>query len=150
MAGIHASACQGIYAASKFAVEAWSESMAQEVGLFGIRVLVVEPGAFRTNFLDDTALQAIQISAAYRGGPTDQTMQTILNRNGKQANDTARGCERIVANVERGLDKEKLGKVQHLRLPLGEDAVDRISMKMAILNENWTNTREEALGLEVG
>ena len=41
----------GMYAASKFALEGLSEGLAREVGEFGIAVLIVEPGAFRTNFL---------------------------------------------------------------------------------------------------
>lgn len=123
--------------------------MSQEVASFGIRVLVVEPGAFRTNFLGDTAVQPIEVSEAYKSGPASQAVQRFISMDGKQANDTVKGCERIVANVDRGLDKEKLSKIQYLRLPLGRDAIDRIDMKMANLTENWASTREEALGLEV-
>ncbi|WP_175889414.1 oxidoreductase [Burkholderia cepacia] len=46
-----------MYSASKFAIEGFSESLAQEVAPFGIKVTVVEPGAFRTNFLDSEALR---------------------------------------------------------------------------------------------
>ena len=43
----------GAYAASKFAVEGWIESLTPEVAPFGIRTLLVEPGFFRTELLTD-------------------------------------------------------------------------------------------------
>jgi NAD(P)-dependent dehydrogenase (short-subunit alcohol dehydrogenase family) len=46
-----------MYSASKFAIEGFSESLAQEIADFGIRLTIVEPGAFRTDFLDSRALQ---------------------------------------------------------------------------------------------
>lgn len=46
-----------IYCASKFAVEGFSESLAPEVASFGIRVTIVEPGFFRTDFLDKKSIQ---------------------------------------------------------------------------------------------
>lgn len=46
-----------IYCASKFAVEGFSESVAQEVRPFGIHLTIVEPGFFRTDFLDASSLR---------------------------------------------------------------------------------------------
>src|SRR5262249_6102609 len=46
----------GVYGATKFAVEAISEALSAEVAPLGIKVTVVEPGFFRTDFLDDTSL----------------------------------------------------------------------------------------------
>ncbi|WP_448651400.1 SDR family NAD(P)-dependent oxidoreductase [Pseudomonas fluorescens] len=46
-----------MYSASKFAIEGFSESLAQEIAGFGIRLTVVEPGAFRTDFLDPRVLK---------------------------------------------------------------------------------------------
>lgn len=46
-----------IYCAAKFAVEGFSESLALEVARFGIDVMIVEPGFFRTNFLDNSSVR---------------------------------------------------------------------------------------------
>ena len=51
IAGLAPSAGSGIYAAAKFALEGASESLAQEIALLGIKLTLVEPGAFRTDFL---------------------------------------------------------------------------------------------------
>jgi NAD(P)-dependent dehydrogenase (short-subunit alcohol dehydrogenase family) len=46
-----------MYSASKFAIEGFSEALAQEIAGFGIKLTIVEPGAFRTDFLDDRSLK---------------------------------------------------------------------------------------------
>jgi len=46
----------GVYCATKFAVEALTESLAVELAPLGIHATVVEPGYFRTDFLDDSSL----------------------------------------------------------------------------------------------
>ncbi|WP_246793393.1 SDR family NAD(P)-dependent oxidoreductase [Burkholderia perseverans] len=45
-----------IYCATKFALEGWSESLGQEVARFGIRTTLIEPGRFRTDFLDASSV----------------------------------------------------------------------------------------------
>lgn len=52
MGGVLGMGGAALYCASKFAVEGFSESLAQEVAQFGIKVTLVEPGVFRTDFLD--------------------------------------------------------------------------------------------------
>ena len=54
--GFIGSAGWGVYCATKFAVEGFSEALAREVGPLGIDVVIVEPGYFRTDFLDASSL----------------------------------------------------------------------------------------------
>ena len=104
------------YCATKFAIEGWSEALAGEVGPLGIRVLVVEPGAFRTSF-SGTALGQSDRIADYDAtvGPTRDMITGI---NGSQPGDPARAASAILA----ALDADRAP----LRLPLGDDAVDGI------------------------
>jgi len=57
IAGVSGMAGASVYCASKFAVSGFSEALAQEVSSFGIKVTVVQPGAFKTDFLDPTSAQ---------------------------------------------------------------------------------------------
>ena len=57
LGGIVGSQSGSLYCGAKFAVEGFSEALADEVARFGIRVSIVEPGFFRTDFLDETSAQ---------------------------------------------------------------------------------------------
>lgn len=75
VAGVLGFKAASVYCASKFAIEGFSESLAQEVAAFGIHVTLVEPGFFRTDFLEDTSVHYGQRAVAdyTRDGPTRAT-----------------------------------------------------------------------------
>lgn len=104
------------YCATKWALEAISETLADEVRPFGIRVLVVEPGQFRTNFAGQ-ALRESQELTAYRDilRPYREGMRSGY---GNEPGDPVKAAEAIVAAVG---DPDA-----PLRLALGDDAVDSI------------------------
>jgi len=96
--GVVGFAGSGYYAATKFAVEGLSESLAQEVEPLGIRVLIVEPGPFRTNF-GRSVKQSPNIIADYEKTAGQHRRETI-EHSGKQPGDPARAAEAIIKAVQ--------------------------------------------------
>ncbi|MFJ5214252.1 oxidoreductase [Streptomyces sp. NPDC088354] len=122
----------GVYASTKFAVEGLSEALAGEVGPLGIQVTIVEPGRFRTDFLDSSSLHTeanlIEDYAPTAGGTRD----TAPEHNHAQPGDPVKAA-RVIVGLG-GSDKAPL------RLQLGPDSVERIEAKlhsMADELERW-------------
>lgn len=109
------------YSATKFALEGWSEGLALEVAPFGIHVLIVEPGAFRTSFNEPGILLFTESSEAYKEtvGPI---RSALTDANGVQPGDPVKAAAAIVSAV----NAEK----PPLRLPLGNDAADTITASL--------------------
>jgi NAD(P)-dependent dehydrogenase (short-subunit alcohol dehydrogenase family) len=104
------------YSASKFAVEGFSEALAQEVAPFGIKVLIVEPGAFRTGFASD-ALKHMPRMSEYDtivGGTRD----FAKGMDGSQKGDPAKAASAI--------DKAIRDPETPVRLQLGSDSVNAV------------------------
>jgi NAD(P)-dependent dehydrogenase (short-subunit alcohol dehydrogenase family) len=111
----------GAYCAAKFALEAISESLAAEVAPLGIHVLIVEPGAFRTEFGGARMHRSRELAAyAPTVGPT---RAYIDGSDGTQPGDPAKAAAAILAALT----------AEHppLRLALGDDAVDAIRDTLA-------------------
>ena len=89
----------GYYHATKYAVEGLSESLAQEVGPLGIKVVIVEPGPFRTNWAGPSIKQSAIRLADYEPTAGARRAQTEA-RSGKQPGDPVRAAEAIIAAVE--------------------------------------------------
>ncbi|MHB1302978.1 MAG: oxidoreductase [Acidiphilium sp.] len=106
----------GAYSASKFALEGAAEALAQEMQPFGVKVLIVEPGAFRTDFAGG-ALRQMPALAPYRDALAP-IRDFARGMHGTQPGDPAKA----VAAVARALQAE----ATPLRLQLGGDAVDAV------------------------
>jgi NAD(P)-dependent dehydrogenase (short-subunit alcohol dehydrogenase family) len=104
------------YSASKFALEGASEALAQEVAPFGIKVLIVEPGQFRTQ-LAGSGMRHMPVIEAYQPvvGATREFAHTMHNT---QAGDPRKAA----VAIEKALDAEHTP----LRLQLGGDSVDAV------------------------
>ncbi|MEV4759923.1 oxidoreductase [Micromonospora sp. NPDC049559] len=109
------------YSATKFALEGFSEALAAEVAPFGIKVLIVEPGAFRTGFNGAGALLRSPALDAYADS-VGAVAANLTADDGRQPGDPARAAEAILA----ALDADPTP----LRLPLGNDAADAISASL--------------------
>ena len=91
LAGLTALPFQGIYSASKFALEGLTESMRMEVAPFGIRVVLVEPGDFATGF----TVKRRRAAAAHALSPYHVECEKAL---GRMAHDETHGpCPEIIA-----------------------------------------------------
>jgi NAD(P)-dependent dehydrogenase (short-subunit alcohol dehydrogenase family) len=105
------------YCASKFGIEGFSETLAAEVAHLGIKVTIVEPGPFRTRFLDDESARWSPAIDDYRDS-VGKARETLRAMNGKQPGDPDRAAQAIVRAVE--------SDTPPLRLPLGKMALDHI------------------------
>ncbi|MDP9082102.1 MAG: oxidoreductase [Bacteroidota bacterium] len=106
----------GAYSASKFALEGLSEALAAEVTPLGIKVLIVEPGSFRTE-LAGSAMKYMPENPAYKD-TVGQTRNFAKGMNGTQEGDPFKAA----AAIDKALNSEKTP----LRLQLGKDAVNAI------------------------
>ncbi|MBJ7452031.1 MAG: SDR family oxidoreductase [Blastococcus sp.] len=84
------------YAASKFALEGFMESLAPEVAPYGVRTMVVEPGFFRTDLLTPESTSYAESSIADYAERTQQTVTAWNGMNGQQGGDPAKLARALV------------------------------------------------------
>jgi NAD(P)-dependent dehydrogenase (short-subunit alcohol dehydrogenase family) len=99
MAGLVGSAGWGYYNASKFAVEGFSEALAGEMAPLGVRVTIVEPGPFRTDFLGRSGVVAARSIADYHE-TVGKTREYFYENAGKQRGDPLKAVQAMMDVVE--------------------------------------------------
>jgi NAD(P)-dependent dehydrogenase (short-subunit alcohol dehydrogenase family) len=123
----------GIYCSTKFAVEGLSESLRAELAPLGVHVTVVEPGYFRTDFLDNASLTISPRILADYAETAGKIREAARHINHNQPGDPVRLAQAMLTLVE--------SPTPPMRLPLGTDAVKVIRAKHAFVEEE-TSTWE--------
>ena len=127
------------YHATKYAVEGLSESLAQEVAPLGIKVVIVEPGPFRTNWAGPSIKQSSIHIDDYQATAGVRRAQTEA-RSGKQPGDPVRGAEAIIAAVQ--------SPKPPLHLILGKPALDIARNKLVALKADFDAWEPTTVGAD--
>ena len=125
LAGITGQPFVSAYAASKFGLEGWMESLAPEIAPFGIRTMLVEPGFFRTELLTEESTKYPTPSIEDYVKTTRSTVTAWKAMNGQQGGDPAK--------LAHGLVQLAGGAEPPLRWAAGADAVDAVEQKARLL-----------------
>jgi NAD(P)-dependent dehydrogenase (short-subunit alcohol dehydrogenase family) len=120
------------YSATKFAVEGYSEALAQEVKPLGIHVTIIEPHGFRSDFAGPSLQTELCAIEDYRGLAGAYVRDYATTRHGKQANDPAKFGPAILRLVD--------APAPPLRQPLGKDGYEFVrdtSLQVLAEIEQW-------------
>jgi NAD(P)-dependent dehydrogenase (short-subunit alcohol dehydrogenase family) len=124
------------YAASKFGVEGWAESLAPEVAPFGIRSMIVEPGFFRTELLTPESTSYADSTIEDYADRTEQAVQAWQSMNGLQGGDPAKLAGALIQLAR--LDEPPL------RFAAGADAVATFESRAAALKDQADAHRKKS------
>ena len=125
--GLIAGAGWGIYCATKFAVEGLSEALQQEVQPFGIKVTIIEPGYFRTSFLESGSIITPQKAIDAYSALTEIKRRHLEDITGTQIGDPVKAAQ-VIYNTA-ALPEPPL------RLLLGSDALHYANYKVSLLQQ---------------
>ena len=137
--GLIATPGLGYYNATKFAVEGLSEALAGECAPLGIKVIVVEPGPFRTDFLGRSGAIADNVIDDYVA-TAGKARQYFEDNDGKQAGDPDRAIAAMIAAV----DSSEPPK----HLLLGKSAWERMSARVDLWQKDLEAGHNTALGAD--
>lgn len=121
--GLRGSAGASLYCATKFALEGWSEGLAAEVAPFGIRVTAVEPGRFRTDFLDPSSVRHANASIADYAATSAALRTAFADNNHLQAGDPAKLADALLQVAE--------AEEAPVHFLVGSDAVGVLEQRIA-------------------
>jgi NAD(P)-dependent dehydrogenase (short-subunit alcohol dehydrogenase family) len=127
----------GIYGGTKFAVEAFTEALNEELAPLGIHVMVVEPGGFRTDFLDASSIVVSELEIDDYTQTAGGFRRVVNDGSYVQLGDPRKAAEVVIEAVT--------SEHPPLRLPLGADALERIEAKLTRLDEDIAGWRERSV-----
>ncbi|KQS54782.1 oxidoreductase [Geodermatophilus sp. Leaf369] len=133
-AGIVGGAFTSAYAASKFALEGFMESLAPEVAPFGIQTLTVEPGFFRTELLTPQSTTVPDSTIEDYAAGTEATVAAFAGMNGQQVGDPAKLATALIELATR--------EQVPARFVAGADAMAGIEARLATLQAEIDALRE--------
>jgi NAD(P)-dependent dehydrogenase (short-subunit alcohol dehydrogenase family) len=129
----------GYYAATKFAVEGLSDSLAQEVEPLGIRVLAVEPGPFRTDWAGRSLKQSPNFISDYETSAGKRRRDTAGN-SGTQPGDPAAAVEAVISAVQ--------SPAPPRHLVLGRIGFEGVENKLRTLLQEMDRWKTSSLGAD--
>jgi NAD(P)-dependent dehydrogenase (short-subunit alcohol dehydrogenase family) len=118
-----------LYSASKFALEGLTEALAGEVAPLGIRVTIVEPGGFRTDFAGRSISQPERTVADYAPTPAGKVRAQLAAYGGHEPGDPAKAAAAILNLVD--------APSVPLRLALGSDALKMLGARLARVTKDY-------------
>lgn len=130
----------GIYGATKFAVEGLSEALAYELAPLGVRVTVVEPGFFRTDFLDASSLSKTAIEYPEYAETAGKMRALMASANHQQPGDPKKLANALLQLAD--------SDNPPVRLPLGTDTVAKIIEKNRFVESELEQWRDLALSTD--
>jgi NAD(P)-dependent dehydrogenase (short-subunit alcohol dehydrogenase family) len=132
LAGMRGAAFGSLYCASKFALEGFSESLALEVAPFGIQVVLIEPGPFRTDFLSADSIRFAAHAVADYDASRSSLRASFQDRDGRQPGDPKKLAEAMVR-----LTNEAQPPMRFVAGSFASDAVRAKLVDMQAELEHW-------------
>ncbi|MGW4640419.1 oxidoreductase [Sphaerisporangium sp. NPDC004334] len=130
----------GIYASTKFAVEGFTETLHTELAPLGIHVTLVEPGFFRTDFLDPASLHTGPVTIDDYAATAGAMRAAAASLNHAQPGDPVKAARAIVEMADI--------TEPPLRLPLGADTLDAFGTKLDTFRKEMDAWRHVALSTD--
>jgi NAD(P)-dependent dehydrogenase (short-subunit alcohol dehydrogenase family) len=140
MASVAPNPGSGYYAAAKMAVEGLSQSLAREVAPLGIRVTLVEPSAFRTDFLSEHSIRQSASNLQDYAATVGAAHERLASMAGKQAGDPERAAAAIIQAVD--------SSNPPLHLVLGSDAYHRTRQMLDAFSAELEAWKAVAIGAD--
>ncbi|MFE2721576.1 oxidoreductase [Kitasatospora sp. NPDC059327] len=127
----------GLYGASKFALEGISEALHAELAPLGVHVTIVEPGGFRTDFLNGSSMRVEPASIEDYTAGAGPVREALAQNDGRQPGDPKKAAKAVVDVTE--------VTEPPLRLQLGADAVERVEAKLDLVRRELDRWRHVAV-----